>query len=179
MAAVARRWPSLVALPLGIDSFFDDVTGSAVHGFATALLVLPLLYFVQAVLRQRRSTWPVLVVLLGLLVALRAQDRVEPSVVLLAVVLAVTIWGTAHGRHREREFRVQLAGMLGFGALAVAGLLVDPDLGRYVVAAGWLAHGVWDLVHLARNRVVARSFAEWCAVLDLLIGAALIAVPML
>jgi hypothetical protein len=69
--------------------------------------------------------------------------------------------------------------MAGFGALALAGLAVDPDLARYLVAAGWLAHGVWDWVHLAKDRVVARSFAEWCGALDMMTGAGLIIVPLL
>jgi hypothetical protein len=43
--------------------------------------------------------------------------------------------------------------MLGFGALALAGLVVDPDLGRYLVAAGWFLHGVWDFVHFKLDRV--------------------------
>ena len=63
--------------------------------------------------------------------------------------------------------------MVGFGGLALAGLAVDPDLGRYLVAAGWFAHGIWDLVHLRANKVVARSYAELCAVVDILIAAEL------
>jgi hypothetical protein len=37
--------------------------------------------------------------------------------------------------------RVQALGMVGFGALALVALSVDPDLGRYLVAAGWSAQG--------------------------------------
>jgi hypothetical protein len=63
--------------------------------------------------------------------------------------------------------------MVGFGALALVGLILDPDLGRYLVAAGWFLHGVWDFVHLRADKVVARSYAEWCGVLDVLIAAEL------
>jgi hypothetical protein len=34
--------------------------------------------------------------------------------------------------------------------------------------------GVWDFVHLKLDRVVARSYAECCGVLDTLIAAALV-----
>jgi hypothetical protein len=51
---------------------------------------------------------------------------------------------------------------------------VDPDLGRYLVAAGWFGHGIWDFVHLKLDKVVARSYAEWCGVLDVLIAAELV-----
>lgn len=62
-------------------------------------------------------------------------------------------------------------GLLGFGALALSGLVIDPEVGRYLVAAGWLFHGVWDLVHLVLDRVVARSYALCCGVLDIGIAA--------
>jgi hypothetical protein len=64
--------------------------------------------------------------------------------------------------------------VLGFGALALIGLAVDPELGRYLVAAGWLLHGLWDFVHLHMNKVVARSYAEWCGVIDILIAGQLL-----
>jgi Ni/Fe-hydrogenase subunit HybB-like protein len=64
--------------------------------------------------------------------------------------------------------------MVGFGVLALAGLVVDPDLGRYLVAAGFLLHGVWDFVYFKLDRVVARSHAEWCGVLDVIIAAELV-----
>jgi hypothetical protein len=50
--------------------------------------------------------------------------------------------------------------MLGFGALAPAGLIMDPDLGRYLAAAGFFLHGGWDFVYCKLDRVVARSQAE-------------------
>jgi hypothetical protein len=64
--------------------------------------------------------------------------------------------------------------MLGFGALALAAMAVDPDVGRYLVAAAWLLHGVWDLVYFRLDTVVARSYAEFCGVVDVLIAAGLV-----
>jgi hypothetical protein len=74
-------------------------------------------------------------------------------------------------------FAIQAMGMVGFGALALTGLAVDPDLGRSLVAAGWFFHGVWDFVHLKLDKVVSRSFAEWCGLFDILIAAMLIFQP--
>jgi hypothetical protein len=37
-----------------------------------------------------------------------------------------------------------------------------------------LFHGVWDFVHLRADKVVARSYAEWCGVLDVLVAAQLV-----
>jgi hypothetical protein len=53
-------------------------------------------------------------------------------------------------------------------------LYVEPDLGGMLVAIGLLGHAAWDAVHYVRNRVVTRSYAEFCAVVDLLVGAAVI-----
>ena len=68
------------------------------------------------------------------------------------------------------QFRTQALGMVGFGAIVLVGLAVDPDLGRYIVAAGWFGHGLWDVAQLRSDTVVSRSFAEWCAVIDILIA---------
>jgi hypothetical protein len=65
-----------------------------------------------------------------------------------------------------------------FGALAVAGLTIAPDVGRYFVAAGWFAHGLWDVAHYRADAGVARTGAEWCAVVDLLIAAQLVLLPL-
>ncbi|GAA1310089.1 hypothetical protein [Pseudonocardia xinjiangensis] len=179
LAAAAKRWPTLVGVAAGADTLLAEVTDDATHRLAEALLILPMLYVIVAALHFRRATWPVFFVCIALFIALRLQDWLAPSVVLLAIALAASIWGTSHGHHRERDFRLQLVGMAGFGALAVAGLVVDPDLGRYLVAAGWLGHAVWDWVHLAKDRVVSRSYAEWCGAVDVMIAVGLVAGPLL
>jgi hypothetical protein len=42
------------------------------------------------------------------------------------------------------------------------------------VAFALIGHAGWDAYHYLRKRVVARSYAEWCAVVDLLLGAAIL-----
>jgi len=63
--------------------------------------------------------------------------------------------------------------MLGFGAIALATLYADTLLGAYLVAA-LLGHAVWDAFHYLRDRVVARSYAEFCGTVDLVLGAAIL-----
>jgi hypothetical protein len=109
------------------------------------------------------------------LVALRFQNWVDPSAVLLAAALAFVLWGAIRGQlRRPGALRLETAGMLGFGALALAGLSVDREVGRYLLAAGWLGHAAWDFAHYRADKVVSRSFAEWCAVVDLLGGVAIL-----
>jgi hypothetical protein len=56
-------------------------------------------------------------------------------------------------------------------------LYVAPDLGRYVLAAGWFGHCLWDIAHHVAKRVVPRWYAEYCAVADVLARCAILFVP--
>jgi hypothetical protein len=173
-----QRWPTafaIAAAPLILVPHRAGGADGAVGDLGEALLVLPLEYLVIAKLQRRQASWPVVAVLLAALVALQALDVVAPAAVLSAVALIVLVWGAVAGQLRRPDpFRVQALGMLGFGALALAGLAVDLDLGRYLVAAGWFFHGGWDFVHLRLDKVVARSYAEACGVLDVLVAAGLV-----
>ena len=42
--------------------------------------------------------------------------------------------------------------------------------------AGGGGHAAWDAYHYLRDRVVARSYAEFCGVLDLLVGAVILVI---
>ena len=74
---------------------------------------------------------------------------------------------------------VETAGMVVFAAIALAAVSVDPDLGLYLVAAGWAGHALWDFAHLLADKVVARSFAEWCGIFYLLGAVGILVVAML
>jgi hypothetical protein len=171
--ALARRWPAA----LGIVSFAVTMGGgdldAQVSGLGETLLFLPWLYLVVARAGRRGLSWPLLVAAFALITALRA---LEVPVVAVAVPLAAAAlaWSVVGHAPQPATVRVQALGMIGFGALALAALAVDPDLGIYLVAAGWLFHGVWDFVHLKLDRAVSRSYAEWCGVLDVLTAAQLL-----
>lgn len=175
--ALRHRWPTALALVLTVPDFVlgTDSSAGVVTDFGQAFLLLPLLYLVVAKLGRRGLTWPLLGAGLVLMVALRAQDVVAPVVVIVTIAAIVLAWGAVDRElHTAGPFRVQALGMVGFAVLAIAGLAVDVDLGRYLVAAAWLLHGVWDFVHLWRNKVVAPSFAEWCGVIDVGVAAQLV-----
>nr|WSY49034.1 hypothetical protein OG999_01990 [Streptomyces sp. NBC_00886] len=174
LEVLARRWPTA----LGVAVFVAAVavggsgdTADAVSGYAEFLPLLPLLYLITHQIGKPRATWPVLVAGLVLVFVLQLQDRVSQPVVLVALSLALLVWGAIRGTPYGRAvFGAQAVGALVFGALALVGLAVDADLGRYLVAAGWFFHGVWDFVHVKLDKVVSRSFAEWCGVVDVLVA---------
>jgi hypothetical protein len=106
----------------------------------------------------------------------QVQTGISAWCVLLAAVIYLT-WGTARGDLGSRRLlSAQTAGVLGFGAVAIAAVAVDPAAARYVLAAGWLAHAAWDVAHHRIGRVVPRWYAETCLVADLLLATTLLTV---
>ena len=74
---------------------------------------------------------------------------------------------------------LQTVALLGFGAAAAAALMITPELGAYLVAAGLLGHAAWDAYHHRVNRVVVRSMAEFCLALDTALAAVIVIVTVL
>jgi hypothetical protein len=174
-AALKHRWPTWLAIALAALT----AGGSTVQSLANVLPMLAWAYLAAAVLQRRQATWVVAVVAVAALVALRLQDWVDPVVAWLVAALALVLWGAVRGQPRRRgALVVEMAGMVGFTAIALAAVSVDPDLGRYIVAAGWFGHAAWDFAHLRADKVVSRSFAEWCAVFDFLRAVGILVLPM-
>ena len=96
--------------------------------------------------QRRESTWLLADGVVAGFAALRLQDLVDAVAVLIAAALAIVLWGALRGQLRRRgALVVEAAEMAGFTAIAVAALSMDLELGRYVVAAGWIGHAAWDL----------------------------------
>lgn len=88
---------------------------------------------------------------------------------LVFMPLCYLAFGAFRGEFGHRGLlALQLAGLLGFAGLAAVALSAGEPAARWTVAAGWLAHAVWDYVHHRTGRVVPRAWSEWCCVVDLL-----------
>ena len=149
------------------------------ESLADVLPMLAFFYLAAAVLQRRHATWLVAVVVVAAFAALRLQDWVDPVVALIVAALALVLWGAVRGQlWRRGALMVETAGMVGFTAIALAAVSVDPDLGRYIVAAGWFGHAAWDFAHFRTDKVVSRSFAEWCTVFDILRAIGILILPM-
>ena len=61
-----------------------------------------------------------------------------------------------------------------FGAIALAAMYPAPGAGVYLVAFALFGHAAWDAFHYPGDRVVTRTYAEFCGVLDLLLGVAIL-----
>jgi uncharacterized membrane protein YhaH (DUF805 family) len=171
-----HRWPTVLGIAVAVLTAFDlQVDAGFVSSISALVVLMALVYLGSAALDRRWSAW--LVLLAGLPVAffLPTTSEVGASVVLLVASFVFVVLGVAHGQlHRPGGLTLQAAGMLGFGAIALGTLYVDTVLGAYLVAAALLGHAVWDAFHYLRDRVVARSYAEFCGIADLVLGAAIL-----
>jgi hypothetical protein len=133
--------------------------------------------------------WPALAGLplsIFLLVDLQPWRPAEPTTAILpGLAIAYLVFGAVRRQYnRPGVLPLQIVGLVIFGGCAIAAALVDPEVGKYIAAAGWIGHAAWDVAHhrdLSTNQavgVVPRGYAEFCIVLDLLIGASLIAAPV-
>jgi hypothetical protein len=174
---LAHRWPTVLGIAVAALTAFDLRIDVEEVSFLSALVVLmPLVYVGAAVVDRRRFAWVVLLVGLTPLVLTKVLDlKINLHPAFLVAALAFLALGAARGRLRgPGSVPLQAAGMLVFGAAMLVALYVEPVLGGMLVAIGLLGHAAWDAVHYVRNRVVTRSYAEFCAVLDLLVGAAVL-----
>lgn len=173
---LAHRWPAALGVAVAALTAFDlKLDAGFVASLSALVVVMALVYLGSSALDRRRSAWVVLLAGLPVAFFLAPTSGVAAAAVLLLASLLFLAFGVARGQARESGgLTLQAVGMLVFGAGMLVALYVNPTLGGYLVAAGLLGHGVWDIVHYVRNRVVARSYAEFCGILDLLLGAAIL-----
>jgi hypothetical protein len=169
--ALLRRWPT--ALGVGVAALtlsdFDDG-----REFAIVLLIASVGYLTIAALGRPDATWWVLIGLLAGVVCMRLLN-IAPEPVLVVVAMAMTIVGLVRGSLRRLWLPVlQIPATLAFGAVAFLAIAAGSQVGGTLVAAGLLAHTVWDVIHLRARAIVSPSLAEWCAVLDTLIAAGIL-----
>jgi hypothetical protein len=167
-----HRWPTALGVAVGALTVFDLQGGTEL---AALTMLMPVVYLGSAALDLRRSAWAVLLAGIAVLTVIPATSQIVPSMIFLVAALVFLVVGVARGQWRKPGgLPLQTAGMLAFGSIVLVALYVNPDLGGYLVAFALLGHGAWDAYHYLRDRVVARSYAEFCAVLDLLAGVAIL-----
>jgi hypothetical protein len=164
-----RRWPSLVGICLAALTAFDLSDGSEL---APIVAASALVYLGTAALRRPGTAWLVFFgTFLVLIVAKLTGADDAPTWVLLGLAVLFLIYGLLRGAARPPEgLPLQAIAMAAFGAVAAIAVLVNGTVGAYLVAAGLFGHAAWDVYHHRVNRVVVRSMAEFCFVLDTLLA---------
>lgn len=165
------RWPSV----LGLLALLSNAAGGVEsHLVGMIIITAAGCYLAAAALGSRRAGWIVIGVstVVILVTGLLGLDKTA-AILVLGVGFAVFgfLRGTAIDR---RELGLQTAAFIGFGALALAAMMSAPLLSMYLAAAATIGHAVWDAVYFLRQRVVEQSVTEFCFVLDLGLGIALL-----
>jgi hypothetical protein len=173
---LAHRWPTALGIAVAAITAFDlRVDAGFVSSLSALIVVMALVYVGAAALGRRSASWVVLLAGLPVAFVVPSTLGINPSVILLLAAAFFLVVGAVRGRSRESaDIALQAAGVLGFGAMSLAALSVTPELGVYLVAFALLGHAAWDAFHYVRDRVVARSYAEFCGFLDLLLGVAIL-----
>ncbi|MPV38335.1 hypothetical protein [Georgenia subflava] len=170
-----RYWPLLAGIAFAVNVSLHLPAGA---GMAPVLAASAVVY-VGAAAMGRRAAWPVFVVTVVLITAGQLVDTpLGPTGLLLALGAVLAGAGLLRPATR-RETQAQTLGLIGFGAIALLAAVTTPLLGGFVTALGLLAHAVWDWRHHRTGRVVASSFAQFCAALDYTLAAIVLSLTTL
>ncbi|MEV0201448.1 hypothetical protein [Nonomuraea sp. NPDC050691] len=165
------RWPSAVGLLALIG---NAAGGLDSHVTAMIIILAAMCYLAAAALGSRRSGWVMLGVAVLAVVVAKATG-LDPTATLLAMGAGFAVYGFLRGsRIDRRELVIQVLGFAGFSAVALSAMMTGPFLAAHLAAGAAIGHAVWDAVTYHRDKVVDRSLAEFCFVLDFGLGSLLL-----
>ena len=122
--------------------------------------------------------WPTVLALLCTVDNMINPRPLSPWAMLVLPVGYLVIGGLRGKLQPGRTLLVQLAGLGAYVLLAVAAATASPRTSLILIGAGWLAHAGWDLWHHRRDAVVPRPYAEWCSVVDVVVGVSVLVVAV-
>jgi hypothetical protein len=166
---ILRRWPSALGLLAAGSSI---ATGANREAVAITLGVALLCYLAAAALNRPWIGWAgilggSIVVTIGELAGIMWWGSLGIAAAALVAIGLI-------GRAPRPALTAQTAALLGFGGPAVVAMFVDPRVGMVLAGLALASHAAWDVVHWRRNEVVPRSLAEFCLLLDVPLGLALV-----
>lgn len=173
--SVGRRWPALAGIVFAALVAIGMANGVEQ---APVLAAAATVYIGCAALQKPGAAWPIFLGTVAVITVAKLLD-VDATLIVLGCGLALGVYGLLRGVLRPGHgLPLQTLALLGFGAVAAIALFVDTDLGAYLVAAGLLGHSAWDLHHYRTDRVVVRSLAEFCLLLDATLAVLIVVVTI-
>lgn len=173
---ITRRWPAVAGAAVAAGSAIGMITGSEV---APVVAASGFVYLGAAALRSRVAAWPMFLLSSVFITVGKFVPQFDPTVWMLAAIAVLTGYGLVRGALRPGwGVPLQLTVMVVLGATALAAVAVNETLGGLLVAAGLFAHAGWDAYHHRVDRVVVKSMAEFCFVLDTLLAIAVLIVTL-
>lgn len=166
-------WPAALAVLVAGATAYGLSDG---RNAASVVAASGLVYLAASATGRRQMAWigfAVTFPLIGL-AKFVGFDAVPWILGMAGVLLAV---GVIERRARPWwSFPLQAVAMLTLGVIAFAAMRVDPMPGGLLVATALIGHAAWDIHHHRADRVVYRSLAKFCAVLDLLVATLVVVV---
>lgn len=165
------RWPTV----LGLLALLANATGNlSSHDTAFIIILASTCYLAAAALGSRASGW-VMVGVVSAAVVLARLTGLDPTVTVLVIGLAFSGYGFLRpGVADRRDVVGMTVAFVVFSGVGLAAMMSGPLLATLLAASAAVGHGVLDVVYFLRQRVVLRSLAEACFVLDLGLAAVLL-----
>jgi hypothetical protein len=183
MMALRDRWPTALAVIAAAGGIaLMALTDREAELFGPLVAMMAAIYLMAYAIGRTVAVWVALFVMSALVSVFQVLDDagalgVHPGVAMAIALVLTWLWTVARRRYADSgTFSLQTAGMVGFGALTLVAAAVEPRLGVVLAGVGFLAHGIWDAYHYRVNKVVHRTYAEFCAVIDVPTGVALLVV---
>jgi hypothetical protein len=165
---IARRWPSAAGAAVALLAGLDVAGAGEIAPVVTAS---GFVYLAAAALGRRAAAWPAFAATFVLIGAARLVEGVDPTWAMLGAAAVLAVAGLVRrGVGPWWALPLQAAAMLVLGATALLAAEASGPVAALLVAGGLLAHAAWDAHHHRTGRVVVRSMAEFCAVLDALLA---------
>lgn len=170
-----RVWPAA----LGVLVAAGTMVGLAdARDVAPVLAASGFVYVAAAAVGRPGAAWPAFGVTF-LLIGLAKLTGLDATLWTIALAAVLAVVGLALGRARPAwSLPLQSVAMLVLGAAALLAVRSDATAGGLLVAVALLGHAAWDVYHHRTGRVVGRSLAEFCGVLDVLLAIALAVVAV-
>lgn len=174
-------WPTPLALGFAAFVAIDLFSGAEIGADLGPIVAASgLVYLGAATLQRPRAAWPLFFLTVLVITASKlGWVKLDSTWFLLAVAGALFSYGLLRTlRGPGGDLRAQAVGMAAFGAVAALALMVNEVAGALLVAIGLFAHAGWDAYHHWTEKVVTRSLAEFCFVLDATLGAVIVFVTV-
>lgn len=169
-----RWWPSAlgagVAIATGLGAGLLHGVGG---GLAAIVMVCAAIYLLAAVTGRPNSAWIGFAASLPLVgIGLVLHDPLISLGLIGVGSVVLVVVGAVKRTWRSARSRRQLYPIVAFTALALSAALLwrQVVLAAVIVIVGLLLHAAWDVWHHTRNETVARPYAEFCAVLDVVLA---------
>ncbi|ALE75678.1 hypothetical protein AD006_06635 [Pseudonocardia sp. EC080610-09] len=161
-----NRWPAVAGIVVAV------LSAAAADGAAPVLVAAGFVYLGAAALGRPGAAWPMFWLAFVVIAVSRFVPGVEPVPAMLVVAGVLLVAGLVRGALRPAGgMPLQVGVLAAVGGLAFAASTASPQVAGLIVAAGLLGHAGWDLWHHRTGRVVSRSLAEFCGVLDAVLAA--------